>query len=167
MIRRARAGAASPIAARDAEDWCRLLSPYRFAVLIQKAQDYAARVEQFGSAFQAAVEKGDAEFLASLRAGQEREILSLDLAAQEDTWRDADWAIEALQKTKAISQTNLNYYQGLIQAGLIDEEVAYQDLTLASTVARGVAETIDASSGASSAIGNFFHRGRRDLAARR
>ena len=140
----------------DGEDWCRLHSPYRFAVLIQKAQDYAARVEQFGSAFQAAVEKGDAELLASLRAGQEREILSLGLAAQEDTWRDADWAIEALQKTKAISQTNLNYYRGLIQAGLIGEENLYQDLTIASTVVRGVAETTDASSGASSAIGNFF-----------
>ncbi len=140
----------------QADDWCRMLSPYRFAVLIQKAQDYAARVQEFGGAFQAAVEKGDAELLASLRAGQEREILSLGLAAQEDTWRDADWAIEALQKTKAISQTNLNYYQGLIQAGLIGQETAYQDLTIASTVTRGIAETIEASSGASSALGNYF-----------
>ena len=30
-----------------------------------------------------------------------------------------------------MSQTNLNYYQGLIQAGLIAEESLYQDLTLA------------------------------------
>jgi hypothetical protein len=140
----------------DGEVGCGVRSPYRFAVLIQKAQDYAARVEQFGSAFQTAVEKGDAELLASLRAGQEREILSLGLAAQEDTWRDADWAVEALQKTKAISQTNLNYYQGLIQAGLIGQETAYQDLTIASTVTRGVAETIEAASGGASAIGNYF-----------
>jgi hypothetical protein len=138
------------------EDWCHVHSPYRFSVLIQKAQDYAARVQEFGSAFQAAVEKGDAELLASLRAGQEREVLSLGLASQEDQWRDADWSIEALQKTKAMSQTNLNYYQGLIQAGLIGQETAYQDLTIASTVTRGVAETIDASSGASSAAGNYF-----------
>jgi hypothetical protein len=138
------------------DEWCHRHSPYRFSVLIQKAQDYAARVEQFGNAFQAAVEKGDAELLASLRAGQEREVLSLGLASQEDQWRDADWTIEALQKTKAISQTNLNYYQNLIQAGLIGQETAYQDLTIASTVTRGVAETIDASSGASSAAGNFF-----------
>ena len=140
----------------DGEDWCALRSPYRFAVLIQKAQDYAARVEQFGGAFQAAVEKGDAELLASLRAGQEREILSLDLAAQEDTWRDADWAIEALQKTKAISQASLNYYQGLIQAGLIGQEVVYQDMTIASTDSRGVAESLDASSGAASLVSNWF-----------
>ncbi|TDG02548.1 insecticidal toxin complex protein [Paraburkholderia guartelaensis] len=138
------------------DDWCAPRSPYRFAVLIQKAQDYAARVEQFGAAFLAAVEKGDAELLAALRAGQEREILTLGLTAQEDAWRDADWAIEALQKTKAMSQANLNYYQGLIQAGLIGQEVAYEDLTEASTVTRGVAETIDASSGVASAIGNYF-----------
>ena len=96
----------------DESECCHLRSPYRFTVLIQKAQDYAARVEQLGSALLAAFEKGDAEFLASLRAGQEREMLSLGLDAQKDTWRDADWQIEALQKTKAVSQTNLNYYQG-------------------------------------------------------
>jgi hypothetical protein len=139
----------------DGEERCSLRSPYRFALLIQKAQDYAARVEQFGSVFQAAIEKGDAELLASLRAGQEREVLSLGLAAQQDAWRDADWAIEALQKTKAVSQTNLNYQQGLIHAGLIGEETAYQDLTLGSTVVRGVGETIEASSGAQSAVGDF------------
>jgi hypothetical protein len=138
------------------DEWCHRHSPYRFSVLIQKAQDYAARVEQFGNAFQAAVEKGDAELLASLRAGQEREVLSLGLASQEDQWRDADWTIEALQKTKAMSQTNLNYYQGLIQAGLIGQEIAYQDLTEVSTVTRGVAETIDAIGGAFSAAGNYF-----------
>jgi Tc toxin complex TcA C-terminal TcB-binding domain len=140
----------------DGEDCRHPRSPYRFAVLIQKAQDYAARVQEFGAAFLAAVEKGDVEALAALRAGQEREILSLGLAAEEDVWRDADWAIEALQKTKAISQTNLNYYQGLIQAGLISQETLYQDLTTASTTTRGVAESVDAASAASSAVGNFF-----------
>jgi hypothetical protein len=152
----------------DDAEWCGLHSPYRFSVLVQKAQEYAARVQEFGSAFQAAVEKGDAELLASLRAGQEGEVLSLGLASQQDQWRDADWTIEALQKTKAMSQTNLNYYQGLIDpthrlgqaasldAGLIGEETAYRDLTITSTVTRGVAETIEASSGAQSAVGDFL-----------
>jgi hypothetical protein len=140
----------------DGEEWCGLRSPYRFSFLIQKAQDYAARVQEFGNAFQAAVEKADAELLASLRAGQEREVLSLGLTSQEDQWRDADWAIEALQKTKAVSQTNLNYYEGLIHAGLIGQETAYQDLTIVSTVTRGVAETIEAASGAQKAVGDFL-----------
>ena len=53
---------------------------------------------------QAAFEKGDAEYLAALRAGHERELLSLGLEANKDQWREADWQIEALQKTKAVSQ---------------------------------------------------------------
>ena len=64
-------------------------------------------------------------------------------------------AVEALQKTKAISQTNLNYYQGSDPGGLIDQETV-PGPDIASTVTRGVAETIDASSGASSAFGNEF-----------
>ena len=138
------------------DDWCHLHSPYRFSILIQKAQDYAARVQEFGGAFLAAIEKGDGELLASLRASQEREVLSLGLAAQQDQWRDADWSIEALQKTKAMSQTNLNYYQSLINGFPIGQEVAYQDLTILSTVMRGASQAIEAVSGSMNATGNFF-----------
>ena len=88
--------------------------------LIQKAQDYAARVEQLGGALLAAFEKGDAEYLASLRAGHELELLTLGLAAKKDQWRDADWQVEALQKTKAVSQANLTYYNQLILPVLAD-----------------------------------------------
>ena len=58
-------------ACADEGDWCYLPSPYRFTFLIQKAQDYAAKAEQLGNALLAAFEKGDAEYLAALRAGQE------------------------------------------------------------------------------------------------
>ena len=75
----------------DDEAWCRLHSPYRFSVLIQKARTMPPASSNSATRFQAAVEKGDAELLASLRAGQEREVLSLGLASQEDQWRDADW----------------------------------------------------------------------------
>ena len=67
---------------------------------MQKAQDYAAKVEQLGSALLAAFEKGDAEYLASLRADHERELLILGLEASKDQWRDADWQVEALQTAK-------------------------------------------------------------------
>jgi hypothetical protein len=137
---------------RCAEDdtWCHPPSPYRFTFLIQKAQDLAARVAELGGALQGAFEKGDAEFLASLRAGQEHELLSLGLEASKDQWREADWQIEALQKTKAVSQTNLNYYTFLNNRNLIDQEIDYQDLTITSTVLRGVGDVMDA-------IGQGFH----------
>src|SRR5580692_6716338 len=67
---------------RDAEtcademEWCHRVSPYRFVFLIQKATELAGRVRELGGALLAAYEKGDAEYLASLRAGQERELLT-------------------------------------------------------------------------------------------
>jgi hypothetical protein len=140
----------------DETDWCHLPSPYRFMLLIQKAQDYTARVEQLGSALTAAFEKGDAEYLASLRSGHELELLKLGLAAKKDQWRDADWQVEVLQKAKAVSQANLTYYNQLIQNGLIDDEIWYQDLTIASTVLRSVSNTIEAVGQGFDAAGNFF-----------
>jgi hypothetical protein len=140
----------------DEGEWCFLRSPYRCTFLIQKAQEYASRVQELGSALLAAFEKGDAEFLASLRAGQERELLTLGLEAKKDMWRDADWQIEALQKTKAVSQTNLTYYTDLRNHGLIDGENGYQSLTIASTFLRGAGNVVDAVGGAMSAAGNYF-----------
>ena len=127
-------------------DWCYLPSPYRFTFLIQKAQDYAAKAEQLGNALLAAFEKGDAEFLAALRAGQELELLALGLEAKKDQWRDADWQVEALQAGKSVSQNNLIYTNGLINAGpggLIDGEIQYQNLTSSALSLRGTANVIE------------------------
>ena len=103
-----------------------------------------------------AFEKGDAEYLAALRASQEREILSLVLNARKDQWRDADWQIEALQKTKAVSQANLKYYNGLIQNGLINDEIDYQDLTIASTVLRAAGDISEGVATGVGAIPNMY-----------
>ena len=61
----------------DDTEWCYRVSPYRFSFLIQKATEIAGRVRELGSSLLAAYEKGDAEYLASIRAGQERELLAL------------------------------------------------------------------------------------------
>lgn len=117
-------------------------NPYRFIFLMQKAQELASRVQELNASVLSACEKGDAEYLASARAGQERELLSLTLQAKQDQWRDADWQIEALQKTKAVSQANLTYYNGLINAGpggLINGEIQYQSLISAAISLRGAA----------------------------
>jgi hypothetical protein len=146
----------------DEGEWCFLRSPYRFMFLVQKAQEYASRVQELGSALLAAFEKGDTDFLASLRAGQERELLTLGLEIKKDMWREADWQIEALQKTKATSQTNLSYFIGLktrglvAEGGLIEGEVAYKTLTKVSTVLRAAGNGIEAAAGAMSAAGNYF-----------
>ena len=108
---------ASAEAAPSEDDWCHPPSPYRFMFLIQKAIELAGQVRELGAALLAAYEKGDAEYLASMRAEQEREMLAL-LAIRQDQWRDADWQVQALQQTKDINQTNLLYYTDLYQNGL-------------------------------------------------
>ena len=143
----------------DENDWCHLHSPYRFTFLIQKAEEYAAKVRELGAELLSAFEKGDAEYLASLHAVQEREILDLQLAARQDQWRDADWQVEALQKTKAVSQTNFSYYTQLIQNNLNGDEIGYQDLTIASTVLRAAGDALEGIAGGMAIGPNTFSGG--------
>jgi hypothetical protein len=114
----------------DEDDCCCGPSPYRFVFLIQKATEHVGRLRELEGALLAAYEKGDAECLAAIRAGQEREMLALDLSIRQDQWRDADWQVQALQQTKDVNQANLIYYNSLYQNGLINDEI--QNLTLAT-----------------------------------
>jgi hypothetical protein len=114
----------------DEEDWCCRPSPYRFVFQIQKATEIAGRVHEMETALLSAYEKGEAEYLASLRAVQEREMQALGLAIRQDQWRDSDWQIQALQQTKDVNQTSLIYYNNLYQNGLINNEI--QNLTLST-----------------------------------
>lgn len=120
----------------DESDWCLLQSPYRFMVLLQKAQEMASDVRVFGAALLAAYEKGDAEYLSTMRAMHERQLQNLTLEIRQLQWREADWQVQALRKTKEIAQTNLQYYKNLIAVGLISGESQYEPLTISSTTTR-------------------------------
>ncbi|MEY9910134.1 hypothetical protein ABIA35_006378 [Catenulispora sp. MAP12-49] len=104
-------------------------SPYRFQFLIGKALEMAGEVRAFGGALLAAYEKGDAEYLAALRAGQERQVQTLSLAVRKDQWRDADWQVQALKQAKLSAHNQLAYYTGLVDGGLNSNENLYVDLT--------------------------------------
>lgn len=140
----------------DEPSGCHLPSPYRFDYLIAKAQQVAGQVRELGAALLTAFEKGDAEYLADMRARFETEVFNLNLALRQDQWRDADWQIEALQKTKAISQTNLVYYTNLVNRGLIPDELQYQDLTTTSMVTRAAGNTIEAIGEAMKLVPDLF-----------
>jgi hypothetical protein len=118
--------------------------------------ELAAACRTLGADLLAAFEKGDAAHLEALRAQQEREMAGLAMEVRKDAWRDSDWQVEALQKNKAVSQANLQYFKGLIQTGLITPEVAYQDLTIAGTVLRAAGNISEAIGGGMSAAGNYF-----------
>ena len=112
-----------------------LHSPYRFVFLIQKAQEYAAKARELGAQRYSPRSKKATPSIWRLCARIRNDELSeLQLAVKQDQWRDADWQVEALQKTKAVSQANFSYYKQLIQNGLITDEIAYQDMTIAATV---------------------------------
>ena len=62
-------------------------------------------------------------------ATQERQLLELSLEVRQNQWRDADWQVQALHKTKEGAQARLRYYQNLITDGLNAEELGYETLT--------------------------------------
>ena len=93
--------------------------------------------QELGAALLAAFEKGDAEYLASLRARHERELLGLMIDAKKDQWREADWQVEALQKTKTVARPISATSPALIQNGLIDDEIGYEAMIGVSTDAAG------------------------------
>lgn len=134
----------------DEADWCLSHSCYRFLILVQKAQELAGEVRSLGGALLAAYEKGDGEYLSTMRVMHERQLLNLALDIRQLQWREADWQVQALQKTKEIAQTNLHYYKILIANDLISGEVQYEPLTNTSSATRTAGNI-------SSAIGQFMN----------
>ncbi|PFJ40214.1 insecticidal toxin complex protein [Priestia megaterium] len=120
----------------DESEWCLLASPYRFMTLLQKAQEVAADVQALGNTLLAAYEKGDAEYLSTMRSMHERQLLNLGLEIRQNQWREADWQIQALQKTKEMAQIRLQYYKNLITNGLISGETQHELQTNNSTKVR-------------------------------
>ncbi|HEY7496087.1 MAG TPA: neuraminidase-like domain-containing protein, partial [Candidatus Tectomicrobia bacterium] len=140
----------------DEEDCCCPDHPYRFLFLVQKAQELANEVRGLGAALLAALEKGDAEYLAALRATHERQLLNLALEIRQNQWREADWQVQALQKTKAISQTRRRYYALLIQNGLNSGEIDYETLSAASMNFRITGNVSDAIAQVFSMVPDLF-----------
>ncbi len=119
----------TPQSCLDDADWCCPSSAYRFEFLVKKAIELANEVRGLGSALLSAFEKGDAEYLGSLRATHELQLQNLTLDIRKNQWREADWQEQALEKSKEIAQTRLRYFETLIENGLIGGEVAYETLT--------------------------------------
>ncbi|AUX43626.1 hypothetical protein SOCE26_050780 [Sorangium cellulosum] len=109
---------------------------YRLANRLPKALELANETRNLGAALLSAFEKGDAEYLSSLRATHERQILSLALDIRKNQWRETDWQVQALDFAKQIAQTRRRYTQGLIDAGLNTGERDFQDLTEAANGVR-------------------------------
>jgi hypothetical protein len=128
----------------DDDGCCCPPSPYRFQFLLQRAVETAGEVRAFGAELLAAFEKGDAEFLAAMRAAHERQLMGLTEELRRLEFRDADWQVQALQKTKQAAQARRQYYADLIANELISKEQSYRNLTRASMITRFTGNNVEA-----------------------
>ncbi len=87
------------------------LPHYRFAYMLQKANELAGDVRSLGGALQSALEKKDAEEMALIRTGHEKNLLEKVKMVREAQVEEASTSIEALQKTKEVTQQRMTYYQ--------------------------------------------------------
>ena len=100
------------------------LPPYRFQTLLRQAFELCGEVKSLGAALLAALEKGDAEELATLRASHESTILRMVREVKRGQLQDAETAIAALELTRDTTDARRKHYEGLINIGLIAEEKA-------------------------------------------
>ena len=116
---------------------------YRFPYMLQKALELCADLKTLGAALLSALEKKDAEALATLRASQETGLLQAVRQIKVQQIVEAQDNAAALQKTLEMTQLRHDFYQNI--AFMNDWETAH--LLLVATggalqLAQGVVEAI-------------------------
>ena len=107
LVRATAAGISVSSALSEAEV---TLPNYRFAVMLQKANEICGHVRALGSELLAAIEKQDAEQIALLRSGQEVNLLKAMRQIKQHQLEEANAALEALNKYQEIVTARRRYY---------------------------------------------------------
>ncbi|MFI6504874.1 neuraminidase-like domain-containing protein [Nonomuraea typhae] len=94
------------------------MPPYRFPVMIQRAQEVCAAVTALGAAMLAALEKRDVETLAALRSSHEIAVLDLLRDVRESQVREARATWEANRRNRDLAELRRTYHQRLLDQGL-------------------------------------------------
>jgi hypothetical protein len=87
------------------------LPNYRFAIMLQKANEVTGEVRNLGAQLLAALEKRDAESLATLRSGQELELLQSMRDVRVSQVDEATANVAALQRSQEMAQARKEYYE--------------------------------------------------------
>src|SRR5262249_40931536 len=117
------------------------LPPYRFAYLIERAKQFAAQVQSFGSMLLSAIEKRDGEQLNMLRLTQQKNILKMTTKMRQYDIDASNNAIDALTAQRATVQYRHDYYQGLVSGGLSTWETTQADARRTATVGYALSVT--------------------------
>ncbi|MBO0783654.1 MAG: hypothetical protein J2P37_32990, partial [Ktedonobacteraceae bacterium] len=119
------------------------LPNYRFSVMVQKTLELCNEVKALGSALLQAMEKKDAEDMALLRSKNGIAVLKAMLLVKQQQVEEATHNLEALQQQQTLVQTRIDYYQGLITAGLNNWETTSLNLTQAAILGEIAAVPIE------------------------
>jgi hypothetical protein len=126
------------------------LPPYRFSYLIDKAKQYAATVQGFGSQLFSALEKRDGEELNLLRSVQQQNLLKMSTRMRQDDIKAASEAVEAVRRQISAAQFRHDYYSALRSTGLTAWETTQQISRHATSVLQGAAGVTDTIAGIAS-----------------
>ena len=86
------------------------LSPYRFNVVLQKANELCAEVKSLGSALLSAYEKRDGEELARLRSEHEQRLLDAMKEVRERQVTEAMELMASLEKSRELAAIRQEFY---------------------------------------------------------
>jgi hypothetical protein len=98
---------------------------YRFSYMLQKALEICAELRSLGVASLSAVEKGNAEELATTRATHELDILNRITDIRDQQYKETDEAYNALLKTRDVAVERFKHYQSLL--GVQDSKIPAED----------------------------------------
>jgi len=131
------------------------LPRYRFAATLQQAFAMCNEVRSLGNTLLSMIEKGDAELLSAVRAGQETQLLNQIRVNKKLQIDEAEESLQALSNTARMVNGRIEYYENLIKQGLISEELDQLKLLDSSNQWQQTASWIEATAQALNMIPNI------------
>jgi hypothetical protein len=124
-------------------------TPYRYAVLMERAKQLVTIAQQIEASFLSALERHDAEAYSLLKARQDQQLSRAGLALQDLRVTEAahGWTLAALQRARAVIQAE--HFQGLLDEGWIGLEKTAMYFMAGAAALHTAAATM-------SGIGAFF-----------
>lgn len=115
-------------------------TPYRYAVIIERAKQLVSHSQQIESAFLSAIEKRDAEFYNLMKARQDIQTSRDGIRLQDLRIKGAEKEIQLSELQKDRAQFQADHYKGLLDDGL----TTFEDLNIAFLIASAAQQVIAA-----------------------
>jgi hypothetical protein len=131
------------------------VGPYRFSVMLGRAQALAGSVRGLGQALLSALEKRDGEALALLRQQHEAAVLDAVRGVRERQIDEAQEALAGLKESRRAVAHRIAYYQGLIDQGWNAEETVAAAASAVATVSETVAAVLRVAQAVAAAVPQF------------